>query len=59
MPQTVGKSKTKIQKHRLVFGQPRQEELISNVLERKMSDDDIKDMTDVLVINLAPLILNN
>jgi len=41
--------------YRLAFGQPRQEELLSNLLERKMSDDEIKAMTDALVINLAPL----
>ena len=42
--------------YRLAFGQPRQEELLSNLLERKMSDEEIKAMTDALVINLAPLI---
>ncbi len=41
--------------YRLAFDQPRQEELLSNLLERKMSEDEIKAMTDALVINLAPL----
>jgi len=30
--------------------------LLANLLERKISDDEIKAMTDVLVINLAPLV---
>lgn len=42
--------------YRLAFGQPRQEELLTNLLERNMSDKEIKDMTNNLVINLAPLI---
>jgi len=42
--------------YRLAFGQPRQEELLSNLLEREMSLSDIKIMTDALVINLAPLV---
>jgi len=42
--------------YRLAFGQPRQEELLSNLLERNMSDEDIKAMTEALVINLAPII---
>ena len=41
--------------YRLAFGQPRQEELLSNLLERKMKHKEIKAMTDALVINLAPL----
>jgi len=42
--------------YRLAFGQPRQEELLTNLLERNMSNDEIKEMTNALVINLAPLI---
>jgi len=45
--------------YRLAFGQPRQEELLSNLLERKMSDKEIKGMTNKLVINLAPLMHKN
>ena len=30
--------------------------LFSNLLERKMSDEEIKAMTNALVINLAPLV---
>lgn len=44
--------------YRLAFGQPRQEELLGNLLERNMNDDDIKLITELLVINLAPLIDN-
>ena len=42
--------------YRLAFGQPRQEELLSNLLEREMSDDEIKELTKKLVINLSPLV---
>jgi len=42
--------------YRLAFGQPRQEELLANLLERNMSKEDIKAMTEALVINLAPII---
>lgn len=41
--------------YRLAFGQPRQEELILNLLHRNFNDDDIKKITKFLVINLAPL----
>ncbi|MDA3832751.1 MAG: hypothetical protein PF495_05085 [Spirochaetales bacterium] len=41
--------------YRLAFGQPRQEELILNLLHRNFSDDDIRKITKFLVINLAPL----
>lgn len=42
--------------YRLAFGQPRQEELLSNLLECNMSKSEIERMTRALVINLAPLI---
>jgi len=42
--------------YRLAFGQPRQEELLSNLLKREMSVDEIKEITKKLVINLAPLV---
>ncbi len=42
--------------YRLAFGQPRQEELLSNLLKREMSDEDIREITKKLVINLAPLV---
>jgi hypothetical protein len=42
--------------YRLAFGQPRQKELLANLLKRNMSKDDIKAITEALIINLAPLI---
>jgi hypothetical protein len=42
--------------YRLAFGQPRQEELLANLLKRNMRKDDIKAITEALIINLAPLI---
>ena len=44
--------------YRLAFGQPRQEELLANLLERDMNLDEIKAMTRTLVINLAPICVN-
>lgn len=41
--------------YRLAFGQPRQEELIHNLLKRDFSDEEIKAIQRALVINLAPL----
>ena len=40
----------------MLFGQPRQEELLANLLERNMDDREIREMTKGLVINLAPLV---
>jgi len=42
--------------YRLAFGQPRQEELLANLLEREMNDEQVKAMMEALVINLAPII---
>ncbi len=42
--------------YRLAFGQPRQEEFLTNLLERNMSSEEIKIMTKSLVINLAPIV---
>lgn len=44
--------------YRLAFGQPRQEELLKNLLKRRFSETELKKITDALVINLSPL-LNN
>lgn len=41
--------------YRLAFGQPRQEELISNLLERNLNVEEIEIMNRQLVINLAPI----
>ncbi|MDF1822280.1 MAG: DEAD/DEAH box helicase [Alcanivoracaceae bacterium] len=41
--------------YRLAFGQPRQEELLDNLLHRNFSPDDIKVINQNLVINLSPL----
>tara|TARA_R110001583_G_C5666419_1_gene410235 strand:- start:3393 stop:6656 length:3264 start_codon:yes stop_codon:yes gene_type:complete len=45
--------------YRLAFGQPRQEELLKNVLRREFDDKELALINDALVINLAPLIHNN
>lgn len=45
--------------YRLAFGQPRQEELLSNLLEREMDDLEVQEITRKLVIRLAPLIHRN
>ena len=42
--------------YRLAFGQPRQEELLSNLLNREFSAEEIEQIKQCLVINLAPLI---
>lgn len=42
--------------YRLAFGQPRQEELLDNLLERNFSDEEIAVIMDKLVINLSPLV---
>jgi hypothetical protein len=41
--------------YRLAFGQPRQEELLANLVKRKFSEGDWEKIRSVLVINLAPL----
>jgi hypothetical protein len=41
--------------YRLAFGQPRQEELLDNLLKRKFTDDEIGLITRKLVINLSPM----
>jgi hypothetical protein len=42
--------------YRLAFGQPRQEEFLTNLLERNMSSEEIKIIIKALVINLAPIV---
>ena len=41
--------------YRLAFGQPRQEELIDNLLERSFTDEEIENIKHKLVVNLSPL----
>jgi len=41
--------------YRLAFGQPRQEELLDNLLKRKFSKGEIEIITKKLVINLSPM----
>ena len=41
--------------YRLAFGQPRQEELLENLLSRDFSDDEIAKIKQKLMINLSPL----
>jgi helicase-like protein len=41
--------------YRLAFGQPRQEELLDNLVKRDFSADDWEKVRNALVINLAPL----
>lgn len=41
--------------YRLAFGQPRQEELLVNLLNRNFSEDEWDTVRSALVINLAPL----
>lgn len=41
--------------YRLAFGQPRQEELLDNLVRREFSEDDWTRIRNALVINLAPL----
>ncbi|MGZ6239058.1 MAG: helicase-related protein [Syntrophales bacterium] len=40
--------------YRLAFGQPRQEELLRNLLHRNLSEDELIHLREKLVINLAP-----
>lgn len=42
--------------YRLAFGQPRQEELIDNLLERSFSDEEVEIIKNRLVVNLSPLV---
>ncbi|MEK0157866.1 DEAD/DEAH box helicase [Pseudoalteromonas piscicida] len=42
--------------YRLAFGQPRQEELIDNLLERSFTDEEIENIKYKLVVNLSPLV---
>lgn len=42
--------------YRLAFGQPRQEELLENLLKRKFSNEEIEQIKSALVINLSPMI---
>lgn len=41
--------------YRLAFGQPRQDELLNNLLQREFTHDEIKLITEKLVINLSPM----
>jgi len=41
--------------YRLAFGQPRQEELLDNLLKRQFTDQEIELITTKLVINLSPM----
>jgi len=41
--------------YRLAFGQPRQEELLDNLLKRKFTENEIKQINKQLTINLSPL----
>jgi hypothetical protein len=41
--------------YRLAFGQPRQEELLGNLVKRNFSEDEWGKIRNALVINLAPL----
>jgi hypothetical protein len=40
--------------YRLAFGQPRQEDLLKNLLRREYSDDEIRMICNRLLVNLAP-----
>ena len=40
--------------YRLAFGQPRQEELMHNLLKREFSEEDIRKIKKALIINLSP-----
>jgi hypothetical protein len=41
--------------YRLAFGQPRQEELLENLLKRKFTVEEIEQIKSALVINLSPM----
>ena len=40
--------------YRLAFGQPRQEELLRNLMHRNLTEDELAHLREKLVINLAP-----
>lgn len=41
--------------YRLSFGQPRQQELIENLLRRNYKDADLREIRDALLVDLAPI----
>lgn len=41
--------------YRLAFGQPRQQELLDNLLHRDLSNEELEKVKQALIINLAPL----
>ena len=41
--------------YRLAFGQPRQEELLDNLLKRNFSPEEFEQIKSALVINLSPM----
>lgn len=41
--------------YRLAFGQPRQEDLLSSLLRLNLSDDEMREVREKLIINLAPV----
>lgn len=41
--------------YRLSFGQPRQQELIENLLRRNYEDADLREIRDALLVDLAPI----
>lgn len=41
--------------YRLSFGQPRQQELIENLLRRNYTDADLREIRDALLVDLAPI----
>ena len=45
--------------YRLAFGQPRQEEFLNNLIHKELSDDQIDELYNTLVINLCPLTNND
>lgn len=45
--------------YRLAFGQPRQEELMNNLLKRDFSKEEIKYIQQMLIVNLSPLRCKN
>ena len=41
--------------YRLAFGQPRQAELVEYLLERNFTDEELKQITNNLMIDLSPV----
>ena len=41
--------------YRLAFGQPRQAELVDHLLERNLSQEEVQQVMDTLMINLSPI----